>query len=1124
MICVIGIMSWSKLLFWLFPRRLRSSWGLLAITSFGILAAVTMMATGAIYSRALAEGGLRHLLASTSPMVLDAQVIVRNRPLGPADYQRLHAAVEETINERLGYMLEGAQRYGRIQPHLALAKTLEERSPPADAPLGQPFFLTEFAEHAQLVEGRWPRAIPSLHAESTALEMVVGRKTASSMGFKVGSQVYLFPFRDDPSERIALNVVGIAEPEDSREEYWMGGSSAYFQVYDLGERRVVPIYLPEEAFFSGLGSRYPSLVADYGWLVFLDTSALSAGTVGPTIDAVAGLEIDINKRFPRSFVFSGLDNALEDYEEDLSHARVPLFLFISLVVFVILYFLALVMGLLARIGSAEASLFKSRGAGILQVGGLLALGEGVAALLAIALGPLLALGIVRYLLLSTIQPVEGGAALSVGFSGDMFIMGAVGGLLSIVVLVASGIGRARLGIVEYLRVRARPPTLPFLHRYYVDLLVLVALGLVWWQVHGRGGFIEADPSLLFGPVLALLAAAFLFLRLLPIILRAMAWAGSVAPAWVSFALIRVARDPLPHGSLAIILMMAIALGLVGAAFQSTLSRSEREQALYDVGGEVVIRGSSFSVPFQQELAGLPGVHGASPLSRESVILLEGFSGTSTTLLAVDPETLPQNAWFRDDFAGKSLSALLAPLGQLPEGPGGVLLPGDAERIGVWAKDGNTSQSLISGGPRLWMRVSDATGRYHSLPLSPVSSSSSNSTSDEVLADATADGWTFFEAALPGVPDGGEPQAHRAEPPFRLVSIFIVRGARLTRQPGGILLDDITIKGPGEASPASDLVIESYEDPGGWAPLPNEGAVADTLKRDTLAARTGRFGLNFSWEEPLARVPRGIVIPPGPFPLPAIGGPTFHRGQELLIKQTGAGQAPPVPLVVRDVTDYFPTLRPSSRPFLLVSLDHYGQYVEGAIGGKLEPPGELWLSLEESAQRGQAILSIRELLPRSFSIRDRAAEVEQAQRNPLAGGGWDGLTILSTAALTLAVVLSLGVYTAFLLQSGRVDLAVARAMGFSRGQLVFSLGLERIVVAVLGIGAGSAVGLWLGRWVLGFLDVTASGRSVVPPMIVTMHDGLVVLVFVGVVLALAIASVAAGLLAGRQRAPDILRTG
>ena len=1086
------------------------------------------MATGAIYSRALAEGGLQHVLASTSPTVLDAQVMVRNRPLGPADYRRLNTTVQGTIDERLGHMLEGFQRFGRVQSHPSLVETVDDRSPRADDPLGQPFFLTEFEEHAHLLEGSWP----SLYDGGMDMEVVLGEGTASSMGLKVDSLVYLLPFRDDPSDRIALRVVGIAEPEDPREDYWMGASSAYFQAYDLNERRVVPIYLPEKAFFGGLGSRYPLLVANYGWLVFLDTSVLTAGTVRPTIDAVTGLETDINKRFPRSLVLSGLDNTLGDYEKDLSHARVPLLVFISLVVFVTLYFLALVMGLLARTRSDEASLFKSRGAGIFQVSGLLALGEGMVALLAIGLGPFLALGIVRYLLLDTIQPADGGGALSVGLSGDMFVMGAIGGLLSIVVLTASGMGLARLGIVEHLRARARPPTIPFLHRYYVDLLVVVALGLLWWQIHGRGGFIEADvlggtleadPSLLFGPVLVLLAAAFLFLRLLPIMLRAMAWAGSIGPAWVSFALVRVARDPLHHGSLGIILMMAVGLGLVGAAFQSTLSRSEREQALYNLGGEVVIMGPSLSGPLQEELGGLPGVDTFTPLSRERVVLLDGFSGTPTTLLAVDPETLPQNAWFRDDFAGKSLSGLLELLGQLPEEPSGILLPGDAERIGVWARDASAGQSLINGGPRLWMRVSDASGRYHNVSLSRVSSTSPDSESTEVPDSDTAGGWAYFEAALPVPGETGELRSSLGEPPFRLVSIFIGRGSRLARQPGGILLDDVTVKRSGETMPASGLVIEGYEEPGDWTPVPNEGAVADTITRETSAARTGRFGLSFSWQEPLGGAPRGIIIPPGAFPLPVIGGPTFQRGQELLLRRPGSGQAPPVPIVVRDVTDFFPTLHPASRPFLLVSHAHYGRYVEGVIGGNLEPPEELWLSLEEGAGRSQTIQSIQEMLPRSSLIRDREVEVEQARRNPLAGGGWDGLTILSVSTLTLTVVLSLGVYAAFSLQSGRVDLTIARALGFSRRQLGLSLGLERIVVAVFGIGAGSAVGVWLGRWVLGFLDVTVSGRPVVPPMIVTMHDGIVALVFVCLALALAIVSLFAGVRAGRLRAPDILRT-
>ena len=55
------------MLYWLLRRRFRSSWPLLAIASFGILAAVTLMAVGAVYSRGLAEGGVRHTLAAADP-------------------------------------------------------------------------------------------------------------------------------------------------------------------------------------------------------------------------------------------------------------------------------------------------------------------------------------------------------------------------------------------------------------------------------------------------------------------------------------------------------------------------------------------------------------------------------------------------------------------------------------------------------------------------------------------------------------------------------------------------------------------------------------------------------------------------------------------------------------------------------------------------------------------------------------------------------------------------------------------------------------------------------------------------------------------------------------------------
>ena len=1109
---------------WLPPRRLRSSWVYLSITSFGILASVTLMAVGAVYSRALAEGGLRHSLATAFPTTLNLQVIVRNRPLGPADYETLVPVVEEIIEARLGYIMDDTQRYGQVVSDVPLVDTMGQGPPDQGAAIGQPFFLTDFEKHAQIVDGEWPQAPPRLHDKGLDLEVVMGRRAALSMGIGVDSTVYLIPFRSDPTERIALTVAGLAEPIDPREEYWMDISSTYFSVQGV-EQEFVPIYVPEEAFFSGLGTRYPYLVANYGWMLFTDTSVLTASTVEPTKQAVTGLEIDVNKRYPRTWVFTGLGRTLEDFQTDLKHAKVPLFLFISLVVVVILFFLALVMGLLARVLSDEASLLRSRGASMLQVTGVLAIGEGTLVLVAVALGPFLALVTVRYLLLPTINPAGEGGPLSVGLAPDMFIMGAIGGLLGLAVLLAYGVGIGRLGMVEFLRARARPPTVPLLQRYYVDVLVLAAIGLVWWQIQGRGGFIgrdlldrtlEVDPSLLLGPVLVLLGAAFLVLRFLPLFAKAGVWAvRHRAPAWANFALTRIARDPLPHGSLAIILMLAIAIGIFGATFQSTLARSAKEQVLYETGSDLVIR-TPFPFFARSELESIPGVQTVSPISRNLVSVVGGASRSPSLLIAVNPETLPQTLWFREDFASSDLDGLLKPLRTTQATPQATVLPRQADKIGLWVNTAKLSRARPNRPLSLWMRLSDVDGRYFSFDLGDLPAPRSGTMSTQAVGQDTPESpervWTYLEAPLP---EGG---IFATRPPFSVVSIFVSGDDLSGLEPGSIDLDDITVKGP--TMPPEGIIVDGFENPGSWAPMPNTNPEPDSLILSGRAAHSGAKGLTFSWEESAVGIPPGIIIPPGNFPLPAIGGPSFEVGQQVRIMS----ERNVVPLLVKDVTNYFPTVDPNLQPFLMVSFDDYQQYVRRTPKGDLRLARELLVSLDENADRTETKRLIVQRMPGFSQVLDQGPQVDLAQRNPLAGGGWNGLTILSTSALIVAVVLALGTYAAVSVHTGRVDLTVIRALGFSSRQILMSLALERILVAVFAVAAGTALGIWLGRWVLGYLDITATGRPVVPPMIVTAHDGVMALVFVELLVALTVAILFATLAARKLRPSDILRTG
>ena len=1118
-------MSWTALLYWLLRRRIRSTWPLLVITSFGIVSAVTLMAVGAGYSRVLAEGGLRHTLASTSPRVLNVHLITQNRPIGAADYTQLRSAVEGIAESRLGYMIRSMGRYGIVQGSIRLRTVPSDGPPSLDAPIGRPFFLTGFQEHSSLVAGRWPVGPPVISDDGISIEAVLGRVSARQMGISVGSQVDLYPFINDESQRISVTITGTADPNDPSEEYWMNGPSSYFVTRDDGGPILLPIYVTEETFFDGVAAKYPSMVGDFTWFLFLDTTVLKSSLVGPTQDAIKRLETDVNRQFPRSLVLTGLKPALKEYRQALTLARVPIFVFISLVVLVVIYFLIMVMGMLARSQTDESGILRSRGASILQVSGILAVSEGIIVLASMIMGPFLALLIVRFLLAPTVNPVGGTGSIPVVLSSDMFLMGAIGGVLSLIVLLASSFTRARLGIVESLRSRARPPTLPLLQRYYIDILALFVLGFLLWEIRGREGFLTRDLAsgevkidflLLFGPAVVLVVVAVVVLRVLPLVVRLMSWsADRLAPAWVSFPLARFARDPLPHGSLVIILALAASLGVFGASFQPTLSVSQTHQALYSGGGDLSMSGPSLSSRDAKTLEEHEAIRTFSPIVRESVTLLDVLPGDSATLMAVDPKVLPDIVWFREDFAGKSLSELMELLRpvSLPSSSfgSGILVPGDATRIGVWVDLTGLNSGTLVSDLNLWTRIYTSQGIFHNLFLGEVSKAKTGLSARNASETGSESGWTYLEEE---VKDTVNPSGE----PLRLVSFYLSRKSFARTPPGTISLDDVTVKGP--SSPPGGLVVEDFESSGGWAPLVNQGQAPDVVERATTAARSGNAGLRFTWEETFKDAPRGVVVPPDPFPLPAIGGPNFSVGQIVRVK---AGRKL-VPVVIRGTTDYFPTLNALTRPFMIVPLEPYKQYVRRTSLERVKEPNAFWASVQDDADRVQVVASLHERIGAFVSIKDRDLLVETARRNPLAGGGWNGLTFLSMTAITVAVLLTLVIHSLVAIHTGRVDLAVARTLGFSRLQLALSLALERGLTAIFGLVVGSVVGIWLSRWVLGFMDIDARGRPIIPPMVLEVQDGLVVGALGGLIAATLLGLLVAVVFVRRLNVPDVLRTG
>ena len=1078
-------------------------------TSLGVLAAVVLLSSTALYSRVLSEAGVRYALYRQPAASLDIQILSENRSLAPDDYEQLRYIAESAIEQRLGGLSTHEERFGRTQAGMPLSTDPNRRPPPVTTLAGRPFFMTGFREHSTLIKGNWPQEPGETGPTGVELQAVVGERTARNKGYEVGDRLYITPFRSSPEERIVLNVVGVASPADPRDEFWLGYPSQ-FSPQTVGEMSVVPAYVAEEDFLQVLGGRFPTAIGDFGFNVFVDPSMITAQTVDSTQQSLDGLETDLNKSYPRTFLFTRLGLTLDEFERDLTLARVPVYVFVSLVIIIVLYFLILISGILGRSQADELGLLGSRGGSLAQMCGILLLADAMLAAAAVAVGPPIAWFIVRFTILPTFSGL-GGGPIEVPITGDMFWIGAIGAVLALGALTLSAVGRARSGIAESMASRSRPPEASILQRYYLDVVAILAVALVWWQFREREGFLtsslasrglEIDPTVILGPMLGLLAASLLLLRVLPVAVRLAAWLCMRAgPAWSSLGIARVSRDPVLPSSLAVLLMLAAALGVFGATFQSSLSSSQRGQALYRVGGDVVISGPGVRENLAGELEHIPGVRGATFVLQDRISLTTGHSAFPALLMAADPQVLAQTAWFRDDFAGSTLLQLTERIHSQPvKEPAGVPLPRGVERIGVWLNTVGISDIELEANINVWAKLADAGGRYRNVSLGSFIDQS----------EGGEDSWRLFAG------DMSERMA-RLDTEWTLTAIFLTTSSFARVPSGSVHLDDILAFGP--SLPAEGVVVEGFETMDRWRPIDINAAVQDEVRREPAGARSGSAGLTFYLVEHFSGQQRGVHIPPVNLPIAAIGGGGLQLDDSLWIKH---GQAS-IPIQIVAVTELFPTISNLRRPFVIMDLDAFLSFRKFLPpAGPVDGPNKVWLYLDPSYDRDTVISRIDRELPELASVIDRDAVADRAARNPLAGGGWNGLTSLNMSAVGIAVGIALLLHSVASARAARVDMAVARVVGLSTRQLLLTLLAEKWLMAGAAIVAGAAIGYWPGLELIRTLELTPDGSAVVPPMVPQVHGLLFALVLAGLMAAVVGSAFYSAVLSRRDRPAEVLR--
>ena len=553
--------------------------------------------------------------------------------------------------------------------------------------------------HARLVTGRWPRP------GGESVEAVISEPAATATGFASGAE-FVTKARSG-GEPVEVRIVGVFRLDDPVSERW-AGEELLSRGVERGEYTTYgPLMVARETFVAGFATGVRAVWAaepDFGALTAERLRPLAAAAEGIGARLMAGGCVSCLAATELPALFTQLDSASLVTRSVLLISMLQLLLLAG-------YALVLTARLLADHRRMETALLRSRGAG---TGRLVALAGGEALLIALpcaAVAPLLAPP-----LIALIGLLPGMTAPPVAPDAGAYLVSSGMALAAAVLLALPSVSGGRRTYVQEQSARGRGLRRALIHGAGGDIALLAAAALAIWQLQRYGGPVTAtaagdlgiDPLIISGPALALLAGGLLGLRLVPRVSR-LAERLTARRATLPAALgsWQVSRRPLRYAGPALLLTLAIAVGVVSMATTATWRDSHRDQADHQAGADLRVPG-----PYEgpelgvlgrgTAFAGLPGVTAASPAFRAQT----DVGGESALLLALDADRLPQVFHLRPDLSPRTVPQLAAAI--KGERAGRLELPGRPRALTVRVE----SPAAATGR----LVLSDALGTWHDLPL------------------------------------------------------------------------------------------------------------------------------------------------------------------------------------------------------------------------------------------------------------------------------------------------------------------------------------------------------------------------------------------------------------------------
>jgi putative ABC transport system permease protein len=680
--------------------RFRHVWWLLLLTCIGMLAAVTLACTVPLYSNVMMSAGVRSILTAT-PQNADISVLSTSQKVSASTLASVTQDLNHEFARYLGPYLTPSQ--------FSFSTPAWNISAIAPGPNGESVFhphgdkyemtltsseIDRAPTHLTLLRGRLPHnsstdnndieiALTELNAQE--LHVDVGTVLTTTMNFINGDL-------QEATRTLTLHVVGIYTLPVN-DTFWHGQDFAPYQPSDfvtifngLADNQALVTTLSEICSNPQLQGYVFQTPASVNWYYHLDVSHITIKDLASIVNGINTIKID-NANATSLEQSPYVDQsqtylpspALQEYNARIAVAQLPVTSLLWLMIALLLFFITFMADLLVERQVDTIAVLRSRGASRGQVFGSLVTQGLALVIVALLLGPLLALPTTRLLAQQTLAPADQGA-LNI-LDSNMWtqllnirsyaLLAAGAALLALIVAVLRSLG---MDVLTARREAARTTHRPLWQRWNLDIgaAILALVGAAAAAYVTNAGILDAQSALvlispltLLGAVCLLIAGMLLLLRFFPVLLSyAARLTRSTRGAAPLLALAQMARAP--RQSLRMTLMLAIAIAF---ALFTLLCIASQQQRVIDQTNYLVGADFTGTIPVNivttQQLAdvtkayeSVQGVQAASLGYVKPAIAGNNIQGAPIDFKAVDGDTFAQTAIWTPENSPQPLSALM----------------------------------------------------------------------------------------------------------------------------------------------------------------------------------------------------------------------------------------------------------------------------------------------------------------------------------------------------------------------------------------------------------------------------------------------------------------------------------